>query len=221
MRRFKYRNQGQSPVSSEFLTQQKQRQPSFIKGRSPQLWGLGLLTLVGGTLISASALAANPQHVKRLLKTNQCPLCDLSNADLSETNLFGASLVGANLEGANLSDSNLGSANLSDANLTRANLQGTYSMDAILDRTKLNQSNLIQAYLRKATITHSQFEQAVLLNANLSEAKIFNTNFHKADLSDANLSQWLSVSALSGNRPLNDGSAIPQAHPIQSHPVLP
>jgi uncharacterized protein YjbI with pentapeptide repeats len=174
---------------SQSSTPQRQGRKELIKGRSPQLWWLGLLTLLGGTMISSTALAANPQHVKRLLKTNQCPLCDLSNADLSDTNLFGVSLVGANLEGANLSGSNLGAANLSDANLTSANLQGTYLMEATLDRTNLNQSNLIQAYLRNAKITHSQFEQAVLLKANLSEATIFDTNFHKADLSDANLSQ--------------------------------
>jgi len=46
------------------------------------------------------AQAANPEHLQRLLESNQCQNCDLSGADLKDTNLFGANLVNANLKGA-------------------------------------------------------------------------------------------------------------------------
>lgn len=53
-----------------------------------------------------AAHAANPEHLQRLLKTNQCPNCDLSGADLKDTNLFGANLTNANLKGAILRSPN-------------------------------------------------------------------------------------------------------------------
>ncbi|NES71009.1 MAG: pentapeptide repeat-containing protein, partial [Okeania sp. SIO2D1] len=34
--------------------------------------------------VSTSASAAKPEHVERLLTTNQCPQCDLTNANLQD-----------------------------------------------------------------------------------------------------------------------------------------
>ena len=44
----------------------------------------------------------NPEDLKKLKETNECPECDLS----------GANLKGANLQGANLEDADLKEANL-------------------------------------------------------------------------------------------------------------
>jgi len=59
--------------------------------------------------------AENPDHVKKLKQTKQCPGCDLSGADLSGLNLRQANLQGADLSGSNLSRSDLTKANLNRA----------------------------------------------------------------------------------------------------------
>ncbi|MCA1990481.1 MAG: pentapeptide repeat-containing protein [Coleofasciculus sp. S288] len=80
-----------------------------------------LLTTIG---LTAPVIAASyePQHVKRLLATRQCPGCDLSNADLRGSNLSYADLRGANLSYADLRGANLTGANLRGANLTGAKM---------------------------------------------------------------------------------------------------
>lgn len=42
----------------------------------------------------------NPEHVKQLLATKQCPGCELGGANLAEPNLAGANLQSAELSGA-------------------------------------------------------------------------------------------------------------------------
>lgn len=145
---------------------------------------LGLVVLIG---TGDRALAANPKHVERLLKTNQCPLCDLSNADLSETNLFGANLVGANLKGVNLTGANLGSANLSDADLTGAKLERAYLYEAIFEATNLSRADLSSAYLKDAKLTNVQFEATKLQGTNLSRANLVGTVLRGLNMRGANL----------------------------------
>ena len=112
----------------------------------------------------------NPEHLKQLLETNNCPGCNLGDANLSGTNLAGADLSqaelvkavldGANLEGANLSQAqfswyeiNTGwgsftscevdlKASLKDVNLTGANLSGANLRDIDLAGVNLNKANL-------------------------------------------------------------------------------
>jgi uncharacterized protein YjbI with pentapeptide repeats len=136
----------------------------------------------------APAQSANPQHVERLLKTNQCPMCDLSEANLAETNLFGANLVGANLQGADLSGANLGAANLSDANLSRARLQRTYLYEATLENTNLSQADLTGAYLKQAALSAVDFTGTKLQGTNLSRANLVGISLRNLDLRQANLS---------------------------------
>lgn len=138
-----------------------------------------------------SAIAANPAHVQRLLKTNQCPMCDLSGANLAEANLFGANLVNANLRGANLSGANLGSANLTDADLTGANLVRAYFHLAVLENTNLTQANLKGAYLKDAAIANITVSGANLADVNLSRTNLVGTNLSGVDLRGANLSAAL------------------------------
>src|SRR3989338_5248372 len=74
--------------------------------------------------------------VRKLLETNQCPGCDLSNADISDGGLDDANLSGANLSGAKLKSTSfrstdLSGANLSGANLTGAKVRGTNFVGAI------------------------------------------------------------------------------------------
>jgi uncharacterized protein YjbI with pentapeptide repeats len=132
--------------------------------------------------------AANPDHLQRLLKTNQCPNCDLSNADLTDTNLFGANLANANLKGAILKSANLGSANFSDADLSGANLQQAYLDRATLENANLTQANLSGAYLKNATTTGVQLRGATLRGAKLQNADLIGVNLQGADFSETNLS---------------------------------
>jgi uncharacterized protein YjbI with pentapeptide repeats len=84
-----------------------------------------LSTVLIVTFLTSSAKAYNLDDVRRLLRTNSCPRCDLSGADLRAVNLKNADLTGANLYGANLSGANLDYANLIDADLRSAITQGT------------------------------------------------------------------------------------------------
>lgn len=144
------------------------------------------------------AIAANPEHVDRLKRTNQCPLCDLSGANLQDVNLFGSNLVGANLRGANLSGANLGSANLTDADFTGATLTKAYLHQAILESTMFTSATLTDAYLRDARFLDTIFGGATLRGANLSRTNLAGAVLKGADLSNANLS----YATLTGLRPV-------------------
>lgn len=143
-----------------------------------------LLTL----LASSMAIAANPDHVQRLLKTNQCPMCDLSGANLENANLFGANLVNANLTGTNLTGANLGSANLSDANMTGAKLNNAYLYQATLENTNLSQSDLSGAYLKDAILQDVNLTDAALQGVNVSRTNLTGVRLKGANLTGANLS---------------------------------
>ena len=146
------------------------------------------------------AVAANPQHVQRLLKTNQCPLCDLSGGDFTDANLFGANLVGANLKGALLNGANLGSANLTDADLTGAKLVRAYFDRATLENANFTQADLSAAYLKNAATPGIQLNQANLSGVNLANTNLIGVNLKGSDLNHANLKNAL----LSGFRKRTD-----------------
>lgn len=148
-------------------------------------------SMIFGWALADSAIAANPAHIQRLLKTNQCSMCDLSGANLAEANLFGANLVNANLRGANLAGANLGSANLTDADLTGATLVRAYLHLAVLENTNLTQANLNGAYLKDAAIANITVSGANLAAVNLSRTNLVGTNLSGVDLRGANLSAAL------------------------------
>lgn len=152
-------------------------------------YGILTVTLLAGLLgCGERSLAANPDHVSRLLKTNQCPACDLSGANLADANLFGANLVNAKLAGANLSGANLGSANLTDADLSSANLSRAYLHQAILENTNFSQANLSGAYLRDAVVQDTRLDGANLQGSNLSRTNLVGISLKGVDLTQANLS---------------------------------
>jgi uncharacterized protein YjbI with pentapeptide repeats len=153
-----------------------------------------LVWSAGGTI----AQAANPDHVQRLLKTNQCPNCDLSNAELTDANLFGANLVNANLQGANLTGVNLGSANLTDANLSGAKLINAYLHLATFDGTNLNQADLSGSYLRGVLIRNTSLRGASLQRVNLSQTNLSGVNLQGVDLREANLNRTMLTGMIPG-----------------------
>jgi uncharacterized protein YjbI with pentapeptide repeats len=121
-----------------------------------------LLTTFG---ITTTANAANPEHIRQLLQTKQCPNCDLSGAGLVMANLSGANLKGANLTGVNLSRANLSGADLRNANLTSAGLFGVNLSGAQLGGANLAGADLRETYLFNADVTG-----AILNGTNLQGA---------------------------------------------------
>lgn len=97
---------------------------------------LGALSLAL-TALSGGAYAANPDHVRQLLTTGDCPECDLSEVAiqdvvLQDANLQGANLSGSHLQNVDLTRANLSSANLSGIRFAGANLTGANLQDADL-----------------------------------------------------------------------------------------
>lgn len=166
---------------------------------NPNIRQLLTLVTIGGIMQGTIAQAANPDHVQRLLKTNQCPRCDLSSAELKDANLYGANLVNANLKNADLSGANLGSVNLTDADLTGAKLIDAYLHAAILDGTNLSQADLSNSYLREANFSHTtQLRGAILQQVNLSRSNLSGVNLQGVDLRGANLSRAMLTGMIPG-----------------------
>jgi uncharacterized protein YjbI with pentapeptide repeats len=122
-------------------------------------------TLLTAISLATPAIAANPEHVRQLLSTKECPGCDLSDAGLVMANLAGANLRGANLSRANLSRANLMGADLGGANFTGASLFGANLTGANLHGANLNAADLRDTYLVQANLTATSVTNANLLGA--------------------------------------------------------
>ena len=109
------------------------------------------------------------ENFQKLIKTNECPSCDLAGVVLTRVDLSGANLEGANLAGAKL---NL--ADLSGANLKNANLQGA----------KLGGADLAGADLRGANLTGAVLEGAYLKDAQLDGSIILDKPYESEELPD-------------------------------------
>lgn len=121
-------------------------------------------------------------HHRLLIKTGECPGCDLTGIDFSHT-----SLDGAHLEGADLSGSKFEQCDLSGAYLQGANLQG-----AILTDADLTDANLQNANLDNANLHWADLSEADLRHASLKHAYLVKTIFYKADLRGADMSDVVS-----------------------------
>lgn len=111
----------------------------------------GFWVVLASLCLTLPVKAENPEHLKQLRETKQCPKCDLSGVDLSGANLSFAVLTGANLSGANLKGANLKNADLSRANLTKADLSYANLNKAYLTNANLHQTKFIGASLTYTT----------------------------------------------------------------------
>ncbi|MEB3211640.1 MAG: pentapeptide repeat-containing protein [Leptolyngbyaceae bacterium] len=135
---------------------------AFLKN-APLLMGTAIALSV---LVPSAATAENLDHLRQLLRTNECENCDLRGANLSALDLTDAVLTG----------SDLSDANLNRAILVRANLEGTT--------------------LRNTTLNGSDFRGANLRNANLSGAQssnLCNAGFGAGVLEDCQFFHFLLV----------------------------
>lgn len=128
-----------------------------------------------------------------LLKTRQCPECELGGADLRGVRLGRANLKRAYLYNANLEDAKLPRADLRGANLWNANLRGADLRRANLGYANLASAKLEGADLRGANLWGAKLEHYVnlrganLRNANLGYAYLIGAYFGDADLRGVNL----------------------------------
>lgn len=109
-----------------------------------------LVILLTGAITSTNSTEkalANPNQVRQVLQTKECPGCDLSRTKLSF----------ANLRNANLRYANLSSADLKLADLRDANLIG-----AILDKADLRGADLTGADLTSAYMLETNFCGAIM-----------------------------------------------------------
>lgn len=105
-----------------------------------------LLSLAIGSLsflMAKPIRAANPDHVRQLLQTNDCPGCDLTDISLKNLDLRGANLTNANLTGAQFFNTQFVQADFAGANLTDVQLFGTDLTGANLQSANLSGFNTL------------------------------------------------------------------------------
>ena len=115
-------------------------------------------TLIAGCLgVAGSAIAGDEQHLIQLLRSRQCPDCQLNDVDLTHADLRDADLKGAYLRRANLSQARLDGADLSGSDLSSTSLQG-----ASLRGSDLRNSRLMGTDLRRADLTGARLDPRAL-----------------------------------------------------------
>ena len=114
--------------------------------------------LIAGCLgVAGSAIAGDEQHLIQLLRSRQCPDCQLNDVDLTHADLRDADLKGAYLRRANLSQARLDGADLSGSDLSFTSLQG-----ASLRGSDLRNSRLMGTDLRRADLTGARLDPRAL-----------------------------------------------------------
>ena len=133
-------------------------------------------TLLVSLIFSPRAIAANADHVIRLLTKKECMGCDLIGADLTGADLSGAQLIGADLRGANLQGADLSEADLSGAIIRWANLSNA----------NLTQAKLSQPHPTKVGDRITNVDPPLLVShltaGDLRDATLSNANFYQTNL---------------------------------------
>jgi hypothetical protein len=155
--------------------------PSFHRGISPELIGIGVTVLIIDianekraeqrekielVLQMGSPLNVFARDAVRVLKARGWhDDGTLREADLREADLRGANLQGADLQRALLCRAELSDVNLQDADLRGADLRLADLRDADLFRANLLGANLREADLRNADLTEAQITDEQLRQA--------------------------------------------------------
>lgn len=149
-----------------------------------------------------------------LLKTRQCPECNLSgvnlqNRQLESANLNRASLYYGNLENINLQRADLRGTNLSGANLKNAKLSGANFGYANFNSSLLEGADLSGANLWGAKLENYVYlKNANLKGANLAYSYMTGTYLGNADLRGANLQSASLSGAFLGGANLGNAKLI-------------
>jgi uncharacterized protein YjbI with pentapeptide repeats len=127
---------------------------------------------ISGNSFAALVGSSRPvakENFQKLIKTNECPSCDLAGVVLTRVNLSGANLEGANLAGAKLLLADLSGANLKNANLQGAALGGADLAGADLSGANLTGAILEGAYLKGAKLDGRMISQKIYETEDLPE----------------------------------------------------
>ncbi len=100
------------------------------------------------SLCSTAAYAYDKVYLKRLLETNLCHHCNLSEAELA-----GKDFQGADMSEANLKSIILNNANLKGAWFTHSRMQGAQLEGADLSNSLMDYAQLMDANLKKSWAT--------------------------------------------------------------------
>ena len=147
------------------------------------------ILVLTASMFANGALAASDSDVEKLKKTNECKICNLTEAELPNEQFRDANLYGTNMTAANLSGADLNGADLSAAGAALVDLSGADLSNALLIGTVLPDSNLSGANLSGADLSNADLSNADLSNADLSGAKLHNVNLQMAmSLDGSNLS---------------------------------
>ncbi|PZV16991.1 MAG: pentapeptide repeat-containing protein [Pseudanabaena sp.] len=103
------------------------------------------LTLAISSICWTDLAFADPNQIRQVLQTRECPGCDLSRTRLSFANLRNANLRNANLFSADLKFVDLRDANLIGAILDKADLSGADLTGADLTSTYMTETNFCGA----------------------------------------------------------------------------
>jgi uncharacterized protein YjbI with pentapeptide repeats len=114
--------------------------------------GLGIICF----LLPAGGHCFVQADLDKLLTTNECLNCDLTEADLAGRNLIKAVLDGAKLSGANLTNATLRMADLEGADFSNANLT-----DTVFEAADLYRANFAGATLGGAIFEGTYLVEAV------------------------------------------------------------
>ena len=149
-------------------------------------------TLIAGCLgVAGSAIAGDEQHLIQLLRSRQCPDCQLNDVDLTHADLRDADLKGAYLRRANLSQARLDGADLSGSDLSFTSLQG-----ASLRGSDLRNSRLIGTDLRRTDLTGALLDPKALDQSHWDGARGVNqgarshAGLHNAGVDAAQAERW-------------------------------
>ena len=121
------------------------------------------LITISFALLGTSIYAGGAEEEK-LMNTNSCVGCDLSNAWLEKADLKKADFSGANLYRANLEYADLRGANFTGADLSNVRLRGANLTNAILDNAILRYTNLGEANLSGASLKGTKLKDARFYN---------------------------------------------------------
>lgn len=140
-----------------------------------------------------SSRPASQQNFQKLIKTNECPACDLAGVVLTRIDLSGANLEGANLAGAKLFLTDLSGANLKDANLQGAGLGG---------------ADLAGADLRGANLTGAVLEGAYLKGAQLDGQVVAASSYATEDLPDVSEKKYVAAPSRGKSAPYAQDAVV-------------
>jgi uncharacterized protein YjbI with pentapeptide repeats len=140
------------------------------------------------------------ENFQKLIKTNECPFCDLAGVVLTRVNLSGANLEGANLAGAKLL-----LADLSGANLKNANLQGA----------ALGGADLAGADLSGANLTGAVLEGAYLKGAKLDGRIVTQKTYEAEDLPEVSESKYIGDESRGKNVPYTQEAVVGEVQDIE------